>query len=110
MVNKNKGKTGMQVIWSKSHDLSVSGIFYSSALAKKGAEGKAAQALESAIIGEAGLCGVDEIVIAGWFFSHPHWDHIGGFIPFCDHRCPPDVKEETYLYYLDLKKELFGLK
>ena len=34
----------------------------------------------------------------------------GGFIPFCDHRCPPDVKEETYLYYLDLKKELFGLK
>lgn len=23
MVNKNKGKTGMQVIWSKSHDLSV---------------------------------------------------------------------------------------
>ena len=28
--------------------------------------------------------GVNEIVIAGWFFSHPHWDHIGGFIPFCD--------------------------
>ena len=28
--------------------------------------------------------GVDEIVIAGWYFSHPHWDHIGGFIPFCD--------------------------
>ena len=34
----------------------------------------------------------------------------GGYIPFCDHRCPPDVKEETYLYYLDLKKELFGMK
>lgn len=34
----------------------------------------------------------------------------GGFIPFCDHRCPPDVAEETYLYYLDLKKKLFGLK
>lgn len=32
----------------------------------------------------------------------------GGFIPFCDHRCPPDVTEENYLYYLDLKKELFG--
>lgn len=32
----------------------------------------------------------------------------GGFIPFCDHRCPPDVKEDDYLYYLDLKKELFG--
>ena len=34
----------------------------------------------------------------------------GGYIPFCDHRCPPDVAEETYLYYLDLKKELFGMK
>lgn len=34
----------------------------------------------------------------------------GGYIPFCDHRCPPDVTEENYLYYLDLKKELFGMK
>ena len=34
----------------------------------------------------------------------------GGYIAFCDHRCPPDVAEETYLYYLDLKKELFGMK
>jgi uroporphyrinogen decarboxylase len=34
----------------------------------------------------------------------------GGYIPFCDHRCPPDVAQETYLYYLDLKKELFGMK
>ena len=34
----------------------------------------------------------------------------GGFIPFVDHFCPPDVDEETYLYYLDLKKELFGMK
>ena len=32
----------------------------------------------------------------------------GGYIPFCDHRCPPDVTEENYLYYLNLKKELFG--
>lgn len=32
----------------------------------------------------------------------------GGYIPFCDHRCPPDVTEENYLYYLALKKELFG--
>jgi len=32
----------------------------------------------------------------------------GGFIPFCDHRCPPDVTEENYLYYLHLKKALFG--
>ncbi|MFB3894820.1 MAG: uroporphyrinogen decarboxylase family protein [bacterium] len=34
----------------------------------------------------------------------------GGYIPFCDHRCPPDVKPEDYLYYLDLKEEMFGLK
>ena len=32
----------------------------------------------------------------------------GGFIPFCDHRCPPDVEYQDYLYYLDLKKDLFG--
>jgi len=34
----------------------------------------------------------------------------GGYIPFCDHRCPPDVKEEDYVYYLDLKEEMFGMK
>ena len=33
----------------------------------------------------------------------------GGFIPFCDHRCPPDVSPENYLYYLDLKEKLFGM-
>ena len=33
----------------------------------------------------------------------------GGYIPFCDHRCPPDVKPDDYLYYLDLKEEMFGL-
>ena len=32
----------------------------------------------------------------------------GGYIPFCDHRCPPNVKEEDYLYYLDLKREMLG--
>ncbi|TVQ26943.1 MAG: hypothetical protein EA382_04685 [Spirochaetaceae bacterium] len=32
----------------------------------------------------------------------------GGFIPFCDHRCPPNVPEEDYLYYLDLKRSMFG--
>jgi len=32
----------------------------------------------------------------------------GGFIPFVDHRCPPDVTPENYLYYLDLKEKLFG--
>jgi hypothetical protein len=31
----------------------------------------------------------------------------GGFIPFCDHRCPPDVSQENYFYYMDLKRELF---
>ena len=33
----------------------------------------------------------------------------GGYIPFCDHRCPPNVKPEDYLYYLDLKEAMFGL-
>ena len=33
----------------------------------------------------------------------------GGFIPFCDHRCPPNVDPDDYLYYLDLKEEYFGL-
>ena len=34
----------------------------------------------------------------------------GGYIPFCDHRCPPNVHPDDYLYYLDLKEEYFGLK
>lgn len=34
----------------------------------------------------------------------------GGYIPFCDHRCPPDVTPENYLYYLDLKEQMFGAK
>ncbi len=38
------------------------------------------------------------------------WVERGGFIPFCDHRCPPDVKPEYYLYYMDLKEEMFGMK
>ena len=33
----------------------------------------------------------------------------GGYIPFCDHRCPPNVKEDDYLYYLDLKEKMFGM-
>ena len=33
----------------------------------------------------------------------------GGFIPFCDHRCPPDVTQKDYLYYLELKEEMFGM-
>ena len=34
----------------------------------------------------------------------------GGYIPFCDHRCPPNVREEDYLYYLDQKELLFGMQ
>jgi hypothetical protein len=33
-----------------------------------------------------------------------------GTLPFCDHRCPPDVTPENYLYYLDLKEQMFGMK
>lgn len=32
----------------------------------------------------------------------------GGYIPFCDHRCPPNVDPDDYLYYLDLKEQMFG--
>ncbi len=24
----------------------------------------------------------------------------GGYIPFCDHRCPPNVDPDDYVYYL----------
>jgi len=34
----------------------------------------------------------------------------GGYIPFCDHRCPPDVTPENYCYYLDLKESMFGMR
>ncbi|HET6429462.1 MAG TPA: uroporphyrinogen decarboxylase family protein [Phycisphaerae bacterium] len=34
----------------------------------------------------------------------------GGYIPFCDHRCPPDVNPDDYLYYLDLKEQMFGMQ
>lgn len=33
----------------------------------------------------------------------------GGYIPFCDHRCPPNVDPGDYLYYLDLKEKTFGM-
>ncbi|MBM3214068.1 hypothetical protein FJZ36_04055 [Candidatus Poribacteria bacterium] len=33
----------------------------------------------------------------------------GGWIPHCDHRCPPTVAFEDYLYYLDLKRDTFGM-
>ena len=34
----------------------------------------------------------------------------GGYIPFCDHRCPPNVNPDDYLYYLDLKEKMFGIQ
>ncbi len=34
----------------------------------------------------------------------------GGYIPFCDHRCPPNVRPKDYIYYLDLKEKMFGMK
>jgi uroporphyrinogen decarboxylase len=33
----------------------------------------------------------------------------GGWIPHVDHRCPPDVTFEDYLYYLDVKRATFGI-
>lgn len=33
----------------------------------------------------------------------------GGFIPHVDHRCPPDVTYENYLFYLRAKREAFGI-
>ena len=33
----------------------------------------------------------------------------GGYIPFCDHFCPPNVNPGDYLYYLDLKEQMFGM-
>jgi uroporphyrinogen decarboxylase len=34
----------------------------------------------------------------------------GGYIPFCDHRCPPNVDPDDYWYYLDLKEQTFGMR
>ena len=33
----------------------------------------------------------------------------GGYIPHVDHRVPPDVTYENYLYYLACKRDLFGI-
>ncbi len=32
----------------------------------------------------------------------------GGFIPFCDHRVPPDVSYENYLHYLRTARRVWG--
>ena len=47
--------------------------------------------------------------IREWLESLAPYVAKGGFIPFCDHRCPPDVDPDDYLYYLDLKEKLFGM-
>ena len=63
------------------------------------------------------LGGVDKIVLAkGRDAIKAYMDTLapyvekGGFIPFCDHRCPPDVHPDDYIFYLDLKEEMFGMK
>jgi len=33
----------------------------------------------------------------------------GGFIPHVDHRVPPDVSYENYIYYLKCKRDTFGI-
>ena len=33
----------------------------------------------------------------------------GGYVPHVDHRVPPDVTYENYLYYLKRKREAFGI-
>lgn len=34
----------------------------------------------------------------------------GGFIPHVDHRVQPDVSLENYLYYLEAKRDTFGIE
>ncbi len=62
------------------------------------------------------LGGVDKMVlkqgrepIRRYLESIAPWVERGGFIPHCDHRCPPDVDWRDYLYYLDLKEAMFGI-
>jgi len=33
----------------------------------------------------------------------------GGYVGFCDHRVPPDVSLDNYLFYLDTAREVWGL-
>ncbi len=60
--------------------------------------------------------GVDKMVLAtnpdkirAYLESLLPYVQRGGFIPHCDHRCPPNVFQENYLAYLDIKEELFGM-
>lgn len=54
--------------------------------------------------------GEDRAAIRAYLHSLVPYVERGGYIPFCDHRCPPNVDPDDYLYYLDLKKDLFGLR
>ncbi len=61
------------------------------------------------------LGGVDKLQLQGgrdairaYMESIEPYVRRGGFIPHCDHRCPPTVPPEDYLFYLDLKREMFG--
>jgi len=63
------------------------------------------------------LGGVDKMVMAqgpgptrAYLEKLLPWVEKGGFIPFCDHRCPPNVTQADYLAYLDIKEELFGMR
>jgi hypothetical protein len=60
--------------------------------------------------------GVDKMVMAqgpgpvrAYLEKLKPWVDKGGFIPHCDHRCPPNVSQADYLAYLDIKEELFGM-
>ncbi|NBC18382.1 MAG: hypothetical protein GVY18_13815 [Bacteroidetes bacterium] len=48
--------------------------------------------------------------IKAWLDSLAPYVERGGFIPHCDHRCPPDVSQEHYFDYLDVKEAMFGMK
>jgi len=54
--------------------------------------------------------GAGRPAIAEYMESLAKYVERGGFIPFCDHRCPPNVDPDDYLYYLDLKEQMFGMK
>ena len=72
-----------------------------------------------ALQGGAGTTGIEDIAeiehtgrkaaIKSYLDALVPWVERGGYIPFCDHRCPPNVKPEDYLYYLDLKEQMFGM-
>jgi uroporphyrinogen decarboxylase len=60
--------------------------------------------------------GVDKMALGGgkeaikaYLESLDKYVKRGGYIPFCDHRCPPNVKPDDYLYYLDIKEKMFGM-